>query len=92
MIQGANTDRLRLGLDFLPTTHLTQAVSPGIGVGLVPSFLVRDELANGTLRTPFESILPTGTACLLVIPPHKAAYRPMAVFRDWLIGFVRFLT
>ncbi|WP_341795939.1 MULTISPECIES: LysR substrate-binding domain-containing protein [unclassified Pseudomonas] len=83
--QGAKTDRLRLGPHFELTTHLIQAVSSGIGVGLVPRFLVRDELANGTLRIPFESNSPTGTAYYLVIPPHKAAYRPMAVFRDWLI-------
>lgn len=84
--QGAKTDRLRLGPQFELTTHLIQAVSSGIGVGLMPRFLVKDELANGTLRIPFESISPAGTAYYLLIPPHKTNHRPMAVFRDWLMG------
>lgn len=83
--QGAQTDRLRLGPHFELTSHLIQAVSSDIGVGLLPRFLVRDELANGTLKIPFESIPPTGTGYYLVIPPHKSAQRPVAVFRDWLI-------
>lgn len=85
-VQGLKSDRLRMGPQFELTTHLIQAVSSGIGVGLMPRFLVKDELANGTLRIPFESVAPTGTAYYLLIPPHKANHRPMAVFRDWLIG------
>lgn len=84
--QGAKTDRLRLGPQFELTSHLIQAVSSGIGVGLMPRFLIKDELANGTLRIPFDSLSPTGTSYYLLIPPHKTNHRPMAAFRDWLIG------
>ena len=84
--QGAKTDRLRLGPHFELTSHLIQAVSSGIGVGLLPRFLVRDELANGTLKIPFDSRPPTGTGYYLLIPPHKAAHRPIAVFKEWLMS------
>ncbi|WP_448118788.1 LysR substrate-binding domain-containing protein [Pseudomonas serbica] len=85
-MQGSKHGRLRLGPQFELTTHLIQAVSSGIGVGLMPRFLVKDELANGTLRIPFEALSPSGTAYYLLIPPHKANHRPMAAFRDWLIS------
>ncbi|MFP3516935.1 LysR substrate-binding domain-containing protein [Pseudomonas sp. SIMBA_077] len=85
-MQNCQPGRLRLGPQFELTTHLIQAVSAGIGVGLLPRFLVKDELANNTLRIPFDSISPTGTAYYLLIPPHKANHRPIAVFKDWLMG------
>jgi len=84
--QGAKTDGLRLGPQFELTTHLIQAVSSGIGVGLMPRFLVRDELANGTLSIPFDSQSPSGNAYYLLVPPHKTNHRPMAAFRDWLLA------
>ncbi|EJN39635.1 MULTISPECIES: LysR substrate-binding domain-containing protein [Pseudomonas] len=84
--QGKKPDKLKLGPQFELTTHLIQAVSAGIGVGLMPRFLIRDELASGTLRIPFESTPPTGTGYYLLIPPHKINHKPMVAFRDWLLG------
>ncbi|VFR79467.1 Glycine cleavage system transcriptional activator [plant metagenome] len=84
--QGLSVDRLRLGPQFELTSHLIQAVSSGIGVGLLPRFLVEDELATGTLRIPFDAPSPDGTGYYLLIPPHKANNRPMKVFRDWLLA------
>lgn len=84
--QGLSDRHLRLGPQFELTSHLLQAVSAGIGVGLVPRFLIRDELANGTLRIPFDVQPFVGAEYYLVIPAHKAAHKPVAAFREWLLG------
>src|SRR5690606_36685561 len=41
---------MRLGPQFELTSHLIQAVASGIGIGLVPSILVQDELRSGALQ------------------------------------------
>ncbi|MBD8094587.1 LysR family transcriptional regulator [Pseudomonas fluorescens] len=84
-MQNCQPGRLQLGPQFELTTHLIQAVSSGIGVGLLPRFLVRDELANKTLRIPFDSMSPTGSAYYLLVPPHKCNHRPVSVFINWLV-------
>lgn len=84
--QGQRPDKLRLGPQFELTTHLIQAVSAGIGVGLMPRFLIKEELSNGNLRIPFESTPPTGTGYYLLIPPHKINHKPVVAFRDWLLA------
>jgi len=83
--QGLPVNRMRLGPQFELTSHLIQAVASGIGVGLLPAFLVEDELRNGVLETAFDLPLRTGAAYHLFIPPEKLSLRPIMAFRDWLL-------
>jgi len=83
--QGLPIDRMRLGPQFELTSHLIQAVASGIGVGLLPAFLVEDELRNGVLELAFDLPLRTNAGYYLFIPPEKLALPPVIAFRDWLL-------
>jgi LysR family transcriptional regulator, glycine cleavage system transcriptional activator len=76
---------MQLGPQFELTSHLIQAVASGIGVGLVPSFLVEDELRSGVLELALDLPLTTGAAYYLWIPQDKMNLPPIAAFRDWLL-------
>jgi len=84
--QGGTPRQLVFGPTFEVTSHLIQAVVTGIGVGLVPDFLVEDELASGTLVAPIGLRYLSGKHYQFAYPAHKAAYAPLAAFRDWLLA------
>jgi LysR family transcriptional regulator, glycine cleavage system transcriptional activator len=59
------------------------AASKGLGVALVPRFLVEQELEEGTLILLFDLPLRTGSAYHIVLP--ELGPRPIAVdFADWV--------
>jgi len=76
---------MQLGPQFELTSHLIQAVASGIGIGLVPSFLVEDELRSGVLELALDLPLTTGAGYYLWIPQDKMNLPPIAAFRDWLL-------
>jgi DNA-binding transcriptional LysR family regulator len=84
--QGIPESRMRLGPRFDLMTHLIQAVATGIGVGMVPRFLIEDELRANLLQTAIEAPLVTGSAYYLYISPPRAALPKVAAFREWLLG------
>jgi DNA-binding transcriptional LysR family regulator len=75
---------MQLGPQFELTSLLIQAVASGIGVGLVPSFLVEDELRSGVLQLAFDLPLVTGAHYCLFVPPDKLKLPPIAAFVQWL--------
>lgn len=82
--QGLPLQGMRLGPQFELTSHLIQAVASGIGVGLVPSFLVEEELRSGVLQQAFDLPLVTGATYYLFVPPDKLKLPPIAAFVNWL--------
>jgi DNA-binding transcriptional LysR family regulator len=76
---------MRLGPQFELTSHLVQAVAAGLGVGLVPSCLVEDELRDGSLKLAIASPLQTGLGYYLFVPPLKADLPHIFAFRSWLM-------
>ncbi|HSI56671.1 MAG TPA: LysR substrate-binding domain-containing protein [Ideonella sp.] len=82
--QGVPLHSMRLGPQFELTSHLIQAVASGIGVGLLPSFLVEDELRSGVLELAFDLPLATGAGYYLFVPPEKLKLPPIAAFTRWL--------
>lgn len=84
--QGLPLGHMRPGPQFELTSHVIQAVASGIGVGLLPSFLVADELRNGTLELAFDLPLVTGAGYYLFVPPEKQALPQVATFSAWLLG------
>ena len=83
--QGMTLDGMHLGPQFELTSHLIQAVASGIGVGLVPSFLVEEELRAGVLQLAFDRPLTTGASYYLFVPPAKHKLPPIAAFSQWLL-------
>ncbi len=77
---------IKQGPTFELTSHLIQAVSAGIGIGLVPQCLVEDELRSGSLvRLPGES-LESGLSYYLFVAPHKTHSAPIVSLCQWIVN------
>jgi LysR family glycine cleavage system transcriptional activator len=63
---------------------IAQAVRAGLGLAVLPRFLVAEEIADGTLAVPFELPLSSDFAYYLVWPKQKAQWRPLLQLRSWL--------
>lgn len=83
--QGLPAKRLRLGPQFELTSHLIQAVAAGIGVGLLPSFLVQEELQNGTLELAFDLPLISGYSYYLHVRPEQLTLPSVSIFSKWMV-------
>jgi LysR family transcriptional regulator, glycine cleavage system transcriptional activator len=81
--------RMRLGPQFELTSHLIQAVAAGVGVGLVPGFLVEDELRSGALALAIDLPLKSGMSYYLFVEPSRTSMPPLAAFKDWLLRVSR---
>ena len=63
---------------------MTQAAVHGMGLALLPTFLIGAELAQGRLVPAFGPAVPALGAYYLVWPEARPARAPLASFRDWL--------
>ncbi|UUZ64954.1 LysR substrate-binding domain-containing protein [Polaromonas sp. P1-6] len=63
---------------------IAQAVKAGLGLAVLPRFLVAEEIADGSLAVPFELSLTSDFAYYLVWPTQKANWRPLLQLRTWL--------
>jgi DNA-binding transcriptional LysR family regulator len=79
------TKYMRLGPAFEVTAHLIQAAVAGVGVGLVPTCLIEDELRNGSLIIPFDATLDKGIGYYLFVPPHRVLPPSLAALKEWLV-------
>ena len=71
-----------LVVDQFATMH--KAVQAGLGVGLMPTYLVANDLADGQFATlPGAKPVHDG-AYYLVWPESRSGYPALAAFRDWL--------
>jgi LysR family glycine cleavage system transcriptional activator len=73
------------GLRFSDESHAIQAAVAGHGVALLSLTLVADELAAGTLVTPFGPQM-RGHSYHLVYRDARAAVTPVAAVRSWLLS------
>lgn len=64
---------------------LISAACCGLGVALVPHFLVAEHLARGTLLMPVARPVHSGKAYYLVCPEARQSAQPLGAFRDWLL-------
>lgn len=65
---------------------MINAARAGIGIALVPRFLVVDELRFNTLVMPFPLVLPSEKKYYLVISNQKKDAPTLNVFRAWLLA------
>ena len=56
----------------------------GLGVALLPTLLIRDELASGDLVPALDLPFENDEAYYLVWPRERGSYPPLRAFRDWL--------
>ena len=62
-----------------------QAAISGMGVALLPRFLIEPELARGDLVEPVAGAIQSNGAYYLAWPSRRASYPPLQAFRDWLL-------
>ena len=84
--QGLDSEVMNLGPQFELTSHLIEAVSSGIGVGLVPSILVQDELRSGAVQLAVECPLKTGLSYFLIHPSQSAPLPQLLTFKTWILS------
>ena len=74
------------GMLFDQFATAAQAAIAGLGIGLLPEFLITEELARGDLVRALDLPLSSAEAYYLAWPADRAEYPPLAAFRDWLLA------
>ncbi|WP_068830568.1 LysR family transcriptional regulator [Pseudomonas sp. BMS12] len=84
--QGLNVPRDLSGPRYELFSMLAQAAAHGMGVALIPPFLIERELAEGRLLRAHPAALhSTDKAYRLMIPERKVESAALGAFRDWLL-------
>lgn len=68
---------------------IARAAMAGLGIGLVPLCLVRDELESGMLVPAFGGILRLSAGYHLCYPESRSRMPALVAFRDWLVAQAR---
>ncbi len=79
-----NVDGCR-GPRFEQFQMVIQAAIAGLGLAVLPLFLIRDELASGQLVVAVDRPVRSDQAYYLVHPEPKADLRRVVAFRSWLL-------
>ncbi len=74
-----------IGLTFQDFYISIAACVAGSGIGLVPSFLVKQEIENKTLIQPLNESLKSGRHYGIVISPSRKKNDAVIALRNWLI-------
>jgi DNA-binding transcriptional LysR family regulator len=83
---GVNNLDGRMGPRFEQFHMVIQAAIAGLGLALLPRFLIQEELASGRLVVAADHSVKSEHAYYLVHPEHKAGLQRVVVFRDWLLS------
>lgn len=76
------------GPHFDHFSMVAQAAVAGLGVAVLPKFLILDELASGRLVIPFGPTATSDKGYYLVYPERKAGLCSLQKFRAWLLDSV----
>lgn len=83
---GGGTAKALRGPRFEQFAMIAQAAVSGMGVALLPRFLVEAEIASGALVELFPQALTSSDAYYLVYPESRAQAPLVRAFRDWILG------
>lgn len=86
---GIVADWANRGYRFESSNMAYEAAINGIGIAIAVTALVRSDLKDGRLDTPFPMTLSTPNAYWLVHPPAKAENPAVVVFRNWIVEEAR---
>jgi DNA-binding transcriptional LysR family regulator len=82
---GINPGSYLWGPSFEHFFMIIQAAIAGIGVALLPSFLIEEELKKGDLVAPFTDSVAGPGAYYLITSAAKAQLPRVKLFREWLL-------
>ncbi len=74
------------GMYFEQFNTAAQAAVAGLGIVLLPKFLVENELQRGELKLALKQPLKSNAGYYLVTPLEFVDYAPLVKFREWLLG------
>jgi LysR family transcriptional regulator, glycine cleavage system transcriptional activator len=80
------------GMFFDQIATISQAAIAGVGVALLPNFLIKDELAAQTLVPAVDILVKSEEGYFLAWPSERASYPPLVAFREWLVEEARSAT
>ena len=84
--QGVDLSGPLPGMMYDQFSTITQAALHGLGVALMPDYLVEQDIATGKLIPVFGPPVDATGAYYLVWPEVKARNPSLVAFRDWLAG------
>ena len=79
-------ERAPQGMMFDQFAQMILGVLDGLGIALLPEFLIGPELADGRLVRVWGDAAPSDGSYYLVWPEAGGRYPPLVAFRDWLAG------
>ncbi|MCK1406105.1 LysR substrate-binding domain-containing protein [Bradyrhizobium sp. 76] len=65
---------------------VAQAAMVGVGVALLPTFLIQEELTSGKLVLAIDRSMESAERYYLVWPAERSTHPPLRAFRDWLLA------
>ena len=86
---GVKLDGMLSGHTYEQFSMIAQAAAAGLGVALLPVFMIEEELASGKLEIVSDQFMATKTSYFLIIPETRASAGAIKQFADWLIGQAR---
>ncbi len=72
------------GMHFEQFSIAANAAVAGLGIALLPKFLIKNELQRQELVEICDSALTTDNSYYLVTPNDKIDYAPVVAFKNWL--------
>lgn len=83
---GVDDNRTMQGVRYELHTMLISAAAAGLGIALVPRFFVDAQLDQLGLAIPLDAPAVADSAYYLVYPTELSHGKPLASFREWLLG------
>jgi len=83
---GIENLKIRLGPRFEQFQMVIQAAIAGLGLAVMPPFLIQEELATNRLVVAIDRPVKSQHAYYLVHPEQNTDIPRVAAFRDWLLG------
>ena len=65
---------------------VTQAAVAGLGLALLPEFLIEPEIDDGSLVAALPLPMRSSESYHLVWPSARAQHPPLEAFRDWILA------
>lgn len=73
------------GMLFDQFATAAQAAKAGLGVALLPVFLIQDELKRGELVAAMDREIESSACYYLAFPKERSDYPPLVAFKDWIV-------
>lgn len=88
-LQALPTENAYPGARFDNFSMIIAGAIAGLGVALLPTYLIEHELKAGALSPLFDLPMPTENSYYVVMPEKKQANEIATLFQGWLLGQIK---